>query len=61
MSYIPYGQIYFILDFDEKMSDELKTLLKQLHEHGMPVNEKNIPVDTIQVSRKSFELMRYEN
>jgi glycosyltransferase involved in cell wall biosynthesis len=61
MSYIPYDQIYCIVDFDEKMSDELKGLLKQLHEHGMPVNEKNQRVDTMQVSRKSFELMRYEN
>lgn len=61
MSYIPYDKVYFILDFDEKMSQELKDLLRQITEQGMPVNENNQSVDTMQVSRQSFELMRYEN
>jgi len=55
MSYIPMGQIYFILDFDERCSPELKNLLAEIDVDGMPDD-----VDCICVSRRSYELMRFE-
>lgn len=56
MSYIPMGQIYFILDFDERCSPELKSLLAEIDENGMPDD-----VDCVNVSRRSYELMRFED
>lgn len=56
MSYIPMGAIYFILDFDERCSPELKSLLAEIDENGMPGD-----VDCVCVSRRSYELMRFED
>ena len=56
LSYIPNGEIVFLLDFDEKLSKELKQLLNEINEKGMPSD-----VDCASVSRKSYELMRYPN
>jgi hypothetical protein len=53
MSYVPYGEIYCILDFDEKFSPELKQCLAHIDQNGAEF-------DTAHLSRKSFELMRYE-
>ena len=55
MSYIPHGQIYFILDFDEQCSQQLKDKLAQLDREGMP------DADIGNVSRKTIEILRYEN
>ena len=54
MSYVPMGEIYFILDFDERMSSELKQFLEM-------VNEKGMNTDTISVSRMSYEMLRHRN
>jgi glycosyltransferase involved in cell wall biosynthesis len=56
MSYVPHGEPYFFLDFDEKCSDELKALLADINAHGMPDD-----ADMVCVSRKSFESMRHED
>ena len=56
MSYIPMGEIFFILDFDEQCTPELKDLLADIDKNGMPED-----VDLVSVSRRSYELMRYED
>jgi len=60
MSYVPVGETYFILDFDERCSDKLKELLNQVDQKGMPVVDGK-QVDTVSLSRVSFDLMRYPN
>ena len=54
LQYIPMDEIFFILDFDEQCSAELKTLLADIDKNGMPDD-----VDCVHVSRKSYELMRF--
>jgi hypothetical protein len=54
MEYIPIGEIFFILDFDERCSSELKKLLSNIDKNGMPDD-----VDLVSVSRRSYELMRF--
>jgi len=54
LSYISNGEIVFLLDFDERISPELKQLLSE-------INKKGMPTDCASVSRKSYELMRYPN
>lgn len=61
MSYVPYDQIYCVVDFDEQLSPEVKVILSEISKQGMPSNENNVQLDTLHLSRKSFELMRYEN
>jgi len=56
LQYIPLGEIFFILDFDERCSDELKALLADIDKNGMPQD-----VDCVHVSRKSFELLRFDD
>lgn len=56
LQYIPLGEIFFILDFDERCSPELKALLSDINQNGMPDD-----VDCVHVSRKSFELMRFDD
>ena len=56
LSYIPHGQICFILDFDERCSDQLKTLLGNIDEKGMPNN-----ADICHISRKTIDGIRYED
>lgn len=55
LSYIPHGEICFILDFDEKMSDDLKAFLSAVDKTGMPDGS-----DVVCVSRISYESMRHE-
>jgi len=54
LQYIPMDEIFFILDFDEQCSPELKSLLADIDENGMPDD-----ADCVHVSRKSYELMRF--
>ena len=54
--YIPLGEIFFILDFDERCSDDLKILLADIDKNGMPDD-----VDCVQVSRRSYELLRFDD
>lgn len=56
MSYIPHGKIYFILDFDERCSQRLKNVLARIDKEGMPED-----VDMCNVSRKTIDVLRYEN
>jgi len=61
LSYVPNGEWCMILDFDERMSPELKSWLSNFNE-----NERNnpghmAPIDLINFSRRTFELMRHED
>ena len=56
LTYVPMDEICFILDFDEKMSDNLKEFLGNIDEMGMPTD-----CDVVCVSRASFESMRHED
>jgi len=56
LSYVPANNLAFILDFDEKMSPELKEVLAKIDEDGIPNN-----CDTAHFSRRSYELMRHED
>lgn len=56
LTYIPTEEICFILDFDERMSDDLKSFLADVDENGMPDNS-----DVVYVSRISYESMRHED
>ena len=56
LSYIPYGQICFILDFDERCSPRLKETLARIDMEGMPED-----ADMCNVSRKTIEVLRYED
>lgn len=56
MSYVPHGEIFFYLDFDERMSDDLKAFLNDVNKNGMPQN-----ADQVCVSRRSYECMRHED
>lgn len=53
LSYIPQGATVFILDFDERVSPELKGILKALNEKGLPADVGNVP-------RKTVEPLRHE-
>lgn len=55
LSYVPHGEFGFHLDFDEKMSDSLKEVLKGIHEGGI-----NVPLGYgISFSRRTFDVQRY--
>lgn len=56
LSYIPHGQIAMIMDFDERMSPELKAFLAKVDKEGMPND-----VDMVNISRRTWELMRHED
>lgn len=56
LTYIPAGEICFILDFDEQMSDDLKAFLAKVDKNGMPDD-----ADVICVSRISYESIRHED
>lgn len=56
LTYIPTGEICFILDFDEQMSDDLKAFLAEVDKNGMPDDS-----DVICVSRISYESIRHED
>lgn len=53
LSYIPHGETCFILDFDERMSGDLKMFLAEVDKAGMPND-----ADVVCVSRISYESMR---
>jgi len=56
LSYVPHGEVCFILDFDEKVTDDLKGYLKMIAERGMPEG-----ADVGAVPRQTWDLMRYED
>ena len=57
MSYVPNGEIFFFLDFDERCNQELKNFLKDINE------SKELPegADLVHVPRRTIEVLRYEN
>jgi len=57
LSYVPLGEICFILDFDERCSPELKKILAEIN------RKKELPegADIAHVSRRTYELIRFEN
>lgn len=57
LSYIPQGELALIMDFDERMSDEMKETLRGINESPNIIPEKGIG----HFSRRTFELMRYED
>lgn len=56
LSYIPHGEVFFILDFDEKMSEPLKQELEIINSDP----ELDDGLDLIFVPRLTSELLRYE-
>ena len=52
LSYVPHGEICFILDFDERISDELKKELCEIDKDGLAN-------DIAHVARKTFNVMRF--
>lgn len=55
LSYVPYGKIAFILDFDERCSDGLLLELASIERNGI-----HRGADVVHVPRKTFQLVRYE-
>jgi glycosyltransferase involved in cell wall biosynthesis len=53
MSYVCNGKSFFILDFDERMSDDLKQFLSNF-------NPDTTDCDLLSVARKTYEVMRHE-
>jgi hypothetical protein len=56
LSYVPHGQIAFILDFDERITDPLRSRLTIINKDGMPGGH-----EVIKVPRQTFELVRYDD
>jgi glycosyltransferase involved in cell wall biosynthesis len=56
LSYVPHGKIAFILDFDERCSDDLKEALADIHKQGMPHG-----ADVVHVPRRTYQLVRYDD
>ena len=54
MSYVPNGKWFFILDFDERMSIELKRFLSNF-------TPESTDCELLSVARKTFEVIRHEN
>ena len=55
LSYVPHGQFCMIMDFDERMSEELKIFLAGIEE------SEAMPWDTCHFSRKTVDLIRHED
>lgn len=55
LSYIPHNQIAMILDFDEKMSDDLKNILYEIEKGIFPFT-----TDIAHFSRRTIEPIRYD-
>lgn len=55
LSYVPNGELMFILDFDERMSPELKEYLTK-------INGQNLPDGNVgAMSRRTFDVFRHDN
>ena len=57
LGYIRNGEIVFILDFDERISPDLRNFLYEVYEGRHLVSE----LCGVHFSRRTFELIRYEN
>lgn len=56
LSYVPHGEMCFILDFDERCSPKLKDALVQINDSGMPGG-----ADIGHTTRETYEAMRHED
>jgi glycosyltransferase involved in cell wall biosynthesis len=56
MSYIPLGALAFILDFDERMSPDLKECLNMINNHPDLIG----PDTSVHFSRKTHEVVRFD-
>lgn len=56
ISYVPHGQMFFILDFDERLSDDLIQLLENCVRMGKLDKDNH---DHALVSRRTFEVERH--
>lgn len=57
LSYVPKNEVMMIMDFDERMSPELKLKLTEINEHLEDIPEAAV----IHFSRVTFDLIRYED
>jgi len=56
LSYVPKHEVAFILDFDERMSPELKDKLREIN-----LNQDDIPESSVlNFSRRTFDVVRHE-
>jgi glycosyltransferase involved in cell wall biosynthesis len=55
LSYIPNDSLVFILDFDERMSADLKKYLLEVNSEGISHGK------AVSISRKTVDVFRYEN
>lgn len=57
LSYVPNGELFFIIDFDERMSDELKQTLNAINRGELFIPDHC----AIHFPRRTFDVIRYEN
>nr|BDD45805.1 hypothetical protein 4 [bacterium] len=57
LSYVPHGELAVILDFDERLSPELKKELASINSERMLPNNADIG----HVPRRTFEVLRHED
>lgn len=57
LSYIPNGEVFFILDFDERMSPDLKETLRQINKGTIFIPDKTV----IHFPRRTFEVFRHDD
>ena len=55
MSYVPHGEIFLSLDFDERMTQPLKDFLKEVDQK----NELPENADLVHIPRRTTECLRY--
>ena len=54
---IPNGEIFFILDFDERMSDELKETLSKIDKGEIYIPD----MTAVHFPRRTFDVLRHED
>lgn len=55
LSYIPHGELFFILDFDEKLSEALMLTLEKINSDPDKIGSH----DLVFVPRRTFDLVRF--
>ena len=57
LSYVRNGDLFFILDFDERISPELKETLNKIETGEIYVSDNTL----VHFPRRTYEVLRYEN
>ena len=57
LSYSKEGEIIFLLDFDERLNDELKQYLNEINR----INQLPNDADLVHIPRRTIEVMRHED